>query len=170
MKKTVKRSVEKKKEYYVQLNRDIARRAYHEKHKHDKEHRKRSLERAKKWHKENPERVKENAKQRNATEKYWFNHAVCGMRQRSKRRGHPPPDINTVKSLSDWGYANGFKELWDKYVSSGRNQDLLPSIDRIDNDKPYTIANMRLVTWAFNRDSWNKEQKIASANLKLSRL
>ena len=87
---------------------------------------------------------------------YWINTAIGGMRQRSQRKGFPLPQLNCRICLTAWAYANGFQKLWDAYVSSEYDQNLKPSIDRLDNSKPYTTDNIRLVTWRENLDSWNR--------------
>lgn len=87
---------------------------------------------------------------------YWFNSALGGMRQRSKRRGFPPPQLNSRKSFEKWARENNLDVLWERFVSSNFDSRLKPSIDRIDNSKPYTVDNMRLVTWQENLGSWNK--------------
>ena len=87
---------------------------------------------------------------------YWFNAAIGGMRQRSKRKGFPPPEINNREVLEQWARANNLDLLWAAFVSSNFDPKFKPSIDRLDNSKPYTVDNMRLVTWRENLDSWNK--------------
>ena len=53
-------------------------------------------------------------------------------------------------TLGGW-YVNGFKELYDSWVSSGYMSCYKPSVDRIDSLSGYSFYNMRLVTWEENR-------------------
>jgi hypothetical protein len=67
----------------------------------------------------------------------------------SKDRGHPLPAYSK-KELAEWMYKNGFKELYNNWVKNGYDNKLKPSIDRLDDNKPYTFDNIRLVTWQEN--------------------
>lgn len=44
-----------------------------------------------------------------------------------------------------------FKRLHRAWVKGGYNIQLKPSLDRIDNKKPYTVQNTTMMTWAENR-------------------
>ena len=61
----------------------------------------------------------------------------------------PPPNY-TKKQLSDWLYKNGYLEYYQKWKNSNFQKKYKPSIDRIDDLKPYTFANIRLCTWQDN--------------------
>ena len=76
--------------------------------------------------------------------------------QSSKKRGHTPPSY-TKEELRDWLYDNNYKELFDTWVSNGHKKDLKPSCDRLDDFKGYSFDNMRLVTWADNKESQNQD-------------
>lgn len=67
----------------------------------------------------------------------------------SKKRGHEKPDYSK-NQLAEWLYSNGFKVLYDGWVSSGYVKSKKPSVDRIDDLKGYSIDNIRLVTWNDN--------------------
>jgi len=67
----------------------------------------------------------------------------------SKRRGHGS-QCYTKKQLGEWMYLNGFKKLFDKWVDSGFSKKQKPSVDRIDDFKPYTLDNITLTTWELN--------------------
>lgn len=111
------------------------------------------------WKERNRERLRayqrEWAKQQPAG---WVTNALSGMRQRSKRRGFPAPEINTPEALRAWLVTTDFARLWDAYAAAGFKTDLRPSIDRLDNTRPYTRDNVRLVTWRENLDAWNKSE------------
>jgi hypothetical protein len=71
-------------------------------------------------------------------------------KRNSKQRKHNPPNYS-LDEFRDWFYAqNNFEELYDEWVDSNYNKHLTPSVDRIDDLKPYTVENIRLVTWISN--------------------
>lgn len=50
-----------------------------------------------------------------------------------------------------WAMDNkDFHTLWDKWVESGYERKLCPSVDRIDSSIGYTIPNMQFVTFSVN--------------------
>ena len=72
------------------------------------------------------------------------------QKSNSKRRGHNPPTY-TKEELKEWLYKNGFKKLYDEWVSSGYDKIKKPSVDRIDDFKSYSFENIRLTTWGANK-------------------
>jgi len=70
--------------------------------------------------------------------------------QNSKKRSQVKPSYSK-KELSSWLYSNGFKELYISWVNSGFKKDKKPSVDRIDDFKPYTMSNIKLGTWHENK-------------------
>jgi 23S rRNA A1618 N6-methylase RlmF len=54
-----------------------------------------------------------------------------------------------------------FHELFDKYVESGFNRKLSPSVDRVDSEKGYEIGNLEMVTMSENsrRGTLNRWRK-----------
>jgi hypothetical protein len=69
----------------------------------------------------------------------------------SKRRGHPAPDYG-VKELRAWLTAQPlFHTLYAAWEASGYERDLVPSCDRKDDSKPYTLSNLTLMTWKENK-------------------
>lgn len=68
----------------------------------------------------------------------------------SKNRGHPLPDY-TISEFKRWLIDNGINNLYDSWMVSDFNGNLKPSCDRLDDSKPYTFSNIRLVTWKENR-------------------
>lgn len=76
----------------------------------------------------------------------------------SSRRGHGSLPY-TKKELSMWLYSKGFKALYEAWVLSGFNKDSKPSIDRINDFKPYCFSNMALVTWSANRKHQHEDIK-----------
>lgn len=76
----------------------------------------------------------------------------------SKQRGHSPPAY-TKSELMDWLIENGIAALMKPWKESNYSKDLAPSVDRIDDSKGYSFDNIRLVTWAENRDKLYKHRK-----------
>lgn len=74
------------------------------------------------------------------------------QRQNSKTREHLPPNY-TRDELYDWIISQkNFKELYSNWVESDYEIKLLPSVDRKNDDKPYTLENLlRVCTWEENR-------------------
>ena len=69
----------------------------------------------------------------------------------SKRRLHNMPNY-TNEELYKWiiGQDN-FQDLYDKWVLSGYDKMQVPSVDRKDDKKPYTIDNIQLTDWITNK-------------------
>lgn len=74
----------------------------------------------------------------------------------SYRRCHKKPSY-TIDELSEWLYSNGFNSLYDNWVKNDFKKDFKPSVDRLDDFKPYTFNNIRLVTWKDNREKQYKD-------------
>jgi hypothetical protein len=72
------------------------------------------------------------------------------QRSSSKKRGHVPPNY-TKKELYEWviGQSN-FETLYNNWVNSDYEKNLFPSCDRLEDDKPYSFDNLRMVTWDEN--------------------
>jgi len=69
----------------------------------------------------------------------------------SKSRNHPAPDYS-LKELSEWAAAQKlFHDLFYNWLKSGYDKLKAPSIDRIEISKPYTLDNLRIVTWEENK-------------------
>jgi len=69
----------------------------------------------------------------------------------SKKRGHTPPSYTTVELLDYLTNEPKFNKLYDNWCNSNYDTKLKPSIDRVDDFKPYTFDNIQLMTWAENR-------------------
>ena len=68
----------------------------------------------------------------------------------SKTRGHPRPTYSAA-DLKTWLHTQPlFAELYAAYKDSGYNKSLVPSVDRTDPDKPYTISNIKLMSFLDN--------------------
>ena len=72
------------------------------------------------------------------------------QKENSIKRNHPLPNY-TQNELKKWMLSQpNFNELFTNWVNSNYNPKLVPSGDRLDNKLPYTLDNLRLVTWAEN--------------------
>ena len=74
----------------------------------------------------------------------------------SKARKMELPNY-TKQELKEWLYENNFKSLYDNWVSSGFDKSKKPSVDRLDDFKPYSFENIRLVTWEENKAHQNRD-------------
>jgi hypothetical protein len=52
-----------------------------------------------------------------------------------------------------------FKNLYDNWSTSGYLKELIPSVDRLDDYKPYTFDNIQLITWGENRKKSNLDRR-----------
>lgn len=73
--------------------------------------------------------------------------AIFGnQKSKSKKRGHPAPAY-TEEQLFSWFWAQpNAQSLYDLWIISNYQTDLKPSVDRIDDYKPYTLGNIQLTT------------------------
>lgn len=72
----------------------------------------------------------------------------------SRKRGHIEPEYS-LALLREWIYGQKkFTLLYEDWVSSKYKQDLSPSIDRLDNSKPYSFDNIELVTFKENKNRY----------------
>lgn len=69
----------------------------------------------------------------------------------SKTRNMEAPNY-TKKELSKWLYSNNFSFFYNEWVNSNYNKNIKPSIDRLDDFKPYSFDNIRLGTWQDNKN------------------
>ena len=75
-----------------------------------------------------------------------------GQKSSSERRGHPPPSY-TRKEFFEWLFNKPeFHKLFDLWVESGYKKMQKPSADRLDDNSPYSLDNLRVVTWQENFD------------------
>lgn len=73
-----------------------------------------------------------------------------GQRNSSKHRGHPMPNY-TKQELKEWLLRNNdFHLLYEKWVQSGYKKELIPSVDRKNDFKPYSFSNIKLMTFGEN--------------------
>ena len=74
----------------------------------------------------------------------------------SNRRGHPKPSY-TRQQLTDWALNQElFLTLHRVWLTNNCHRKGAPSIDRIDDDLPYTMDNIQIMSWEENSTKANK--------------
>lgn len=85
----------------------------------------------------------------------------------SKRRQHPLPNY-TPEELYKWLIKQpNYKELFTTYRRTLKRLDA-PSIDRLDDYEPYTLDNIRLISWKENKNRYHSDVK-KGVNTKVSK-
>jgi len=75
-----------------------------------------------------------------------YNNQKC----KSSKRGHGQPSYSK-KELILWVTENReFTKLFSGWRNSGYQMSSIPSCDRLDDYKPYSLDNLRLITWEEN--------------------
>ena len=77
----------------------------------------------------------------------------------SKRRGHPKPTYTTNELYEELMASTLFHKLFDAWEQSDFDHNLVPSIDRLDDYKPYSFDNIRLTTWGENNSKAYNDRK-----------
>jgi len=86
----------------------------------------------------------------------------------SKDRGDILPNY-TKEELFIWATNQDlFYVLYNNWIKGNYTKELVPSFDRLDDYKPYTLDNLQLMTWAENKKKGEKD-KINGINNKQSR-
>lgn len=82
----------------------------------------------------------------------------------SSKRGHVPPNY-TLQELIEWTKRQpNWNTIYKAYVDSNYQKSLAPSIDRLDNNKPYSIGNIQLVDWRTNIKNASRDSKLGLIN------
>ena len=71
------------------------------------------------------------------------------QRRHSILRKHSFPSYSK-EELKTWMYEKNYKAIYDNWKKGGYKKEDKPSIDRIDDFKPYSLLNIRLGTWQDN--------------------
>lgn len=75
----------------------------------------------------------------------------------SRVRNHPVP-VYSISELEEWSLLQeNFEGLYQNWVKSNFSKKLKPSIDRDDDDKPYTFSNIQWTTWEINNSKSKKK-------------
>ena len=81
------------------------------------------------------------------------------QKRSSIKRNHPKPNY-TKEELEKWILNQpNFENLYQNWVKSNYDKDLAPSIDRLDDYKPYSLDNIQLMTWKENREKAYEDQR-----------
>jgi len=82
-----------------------------------------------------------------------------GQCRRSRRKNYPPPTYSSDELLLWIISQDNYIRLYNDWVGSGYNKWAKPSVDRINDYKPYTLDNLQLMTWQQNYDKGNTDAK-----------
>lgn len=86
-------------------------------------------------------------------------HIYKDQRSNSKKRNMDLPNYSKTE-FKNWILKQpNFDALFKSWVGSGYEKGLKPSVDRIDDYKPYTMSNIRLITWKENNSKYYKDAK-----------
>lgn len=78
----------------------------------------------------------------------------------SKRRGHIVPSYS-IEELREWMLSrSNFEDIYKEWVDGDYNKLLIPSIDRLDDFKGYSLDNIQLVTWKYNKLKQNSDIRL----------
>lgn len=100
----------------------------------------------------------------NRNKEYWqtpkgrMSYIYSSQIKNSKERNHPTPDYSR-EQLTAWAYENNLEHLVNNWKLSNYSKRLAPSVDRLDPNLPYTMSNIRLVTWEMNNDKAYQDRK-----------
>lgn len=81
-----------------------------------------------------------------------------GQRRRSKQNGWAEPAYSREELIAWVRNQPNASDLYTAWELSGYEQDRAPSIDRLDDYKPYSFDNIRLVDWETNRKKASESQ------------
>jgi len=88
----------------------------------------------------------------------------CNQVEHSKMRGHPTPQY-TFEDFKKWIIEqDSYKIMYEQYKSSGYDKNLVPSVDRLNSDKPYSFDNIELVTFAENMRRHGLDRQKSTGN------
>jgi len=77
------------------------------------------------------------------------------QKEKSMKRGHPRPTYNKCEFV-DWILETNFIELHHNWVQSNYDKRYTPSVDRLDDNKGYSLSNIRVTTWEENNTKNHK--------------
>lgn len=94
------------------------------------------------------------------TKKGLIKNIFSHQKSSSKRRNHQLPNYS-INELRDWALkSNYFNQLYNDWVLSGYLKSLVPSFDRLDDNKPYSLDNIQITTWDYNNKKANNDKLI----------
>ena len=117
----------------------------------------------KKWYKEYQLQYKR-------TKEGWARNTYHTQRKSSKHRKHPMPNYS-LEEFTQWAFSQlNFDTLYASWVKSGYEQSFRPSADRLNDYNPYTLDNLRLVTFKENSVTGTRSEKAHKAYDKVNAL
>jgi hypothetical protein len=105
-----------------------------------------------------------NTKYNKADPRRVFAKIYASQIEHSITRGMAAPDY-TLDQLKHWvDQQPHAHSLWSDYVDNNYDRWAKPSVDRIDNNLPYTLSNIRLTTWKENHQLGADAKKAGTLN------
>jgi len=99
------------------------------------------------------------SKERYRTKGGLITQIYSSQKKGSLKRGHKFPTY-TKQELKDWLYTQKeFHELFDNWKAYNYEKKLVPSCDRIDDYKGYSLDNIQLMTWKDNSNKGCSDRK-----------
>jgi len=75
----------------------------------------------------------------------------------AEQRGHSLPSYSYDELLL-WAFSQDvFNALYDAWVDSGYKRLLKPSVDRLDDNKSYSLDNIQIISFADNEEKYRAE-------------
>lgn len=94
----------------------------------------------------------------------WAHHVYKRQRRSSRERNHLF-NAYTLVELKKWVFSQEiFHALHKEWTESGYDIKKTPSLDRLDDYKPYTLDNLRVVTWEVNDKRYHEDRKAGINN------
>ena len=100
--------------------------------------------------------ILEDSKAKYRTKEGFIKKLLNTQNKKSVERNHSKPSYS-YDELADWLEGTEFDSLFTKWEDSEYNKLLAPSIDRLDDYKPYSLDNIRVVTWQENKAKWHRD-------------
>ena len=98
-------------------------------------------------------------RQRNKrTPEGWLTKVYGRMRKSAKDRKMDIPSFSK-EELWDWIDKRKFNKLFNNWLKSNCEKNLVPSINRLNDYKSYTLDNIELITWEENNKLGSKSVK-----------
>lgn len=82
--------------------------------------------------------------------KVFFARLYQNQRNSSKTRKQAMPNYSFEDLIIWLKQQPNLNQLWTDYQASGHARNSAPSIDRLDDSLPYTLSNIRLISWKEN--------------------
>lgn len=84
----------------------------------------------------------------------------CTKTQYKKNAKYHGLPVLSWEEFVEWGLTPEFEEMYQRYLKSGKDRKLAPSVDRIDPTKGYVLGNIQWLTLSENSKRVGKTVKI----------